>query len=454
MGRQRGRIAAFILIGVTVGMAAVFWPPGNWREGAGLAQRWLHPALIGAMEWLSDSLSGVFYLTDPVAAPDCGDPAAVEAVPDSLRFRSQVKPGSEIVVAAVGDLLIQTSLQNQAATHPFGFMSLWHGTADLMRNADIAYANLEGTVAQDIAVDGSISEKPAPPGDRHIYTGYPQYNYPPAMLNALAALGVDVVSTANNHALDRYWRGVDRTLDALNKAGIKATGTRRSTEKRDVWHTLTVAKGKTIAWLACSYGTNGIADTKNQVLLCYRDREKVLKLIAGLRADPRVDAVILTPHWGREYTHTPDAAQRMLARKAVEAGAHAVIGAHPHVVQPWEIHRTSSGHEGLIAYSTSNFVGGYRSLARRTALIVLIGLGETEDGRLAVGGARYVPLRMTFNAPAASGRISVQAIDRIGPVGRANRAHITQIVPAGLIHPPRTPLSALAPCPAPEILTG
>ena len=454
MGRLPSRIAAVLVICIAAGAIAIIWPPGNWREGEGLAQRWLHPAVIGAMEWLSDTLTGVFSLIDPNITPDCGDPVALQAVPESLHFRTPVKPGREIVVAAVGDLLIQTSLQDQGAAHPFGFMSLWHGTADLMRAADITYANLEGTVAQDIAVNGSISEQPAPPGDRRFYTGYPQFNYPPVMLSALAAIGVDVVSTANNHALDRYWRGVDRTLDALRQAGIRATGTRRSTDTVERWHTLTRARGRTIAWLACSFSTNGIADTKNQVLLCYRDRHKVLEIIRTLRANLAIDAIILTPHWGREYTHEPDAAQRALARKAVEAGAVAVIGTHPHAVQPWDIHRTKSGHEGLIVYSTSNYVGGYRSLERRTAMIVLAGFGETGDGRLVIAGARYIPLRMTFNAPAGSGRMTVQAIDRIGPVGRANRAHIVKLVPAGLIHPPRTPLSTLAPCPAPKILTG
>jgi poly-gamma-glutamate capsule biosynthesis protein CapA/YwtB (metallophosphatase superfamily) len=454
MRKLCSRIAAMFVICAVAGMAVILWPPGNWREGEGLAQRWLHPAVIGVMEWLSDTLTGVFLLIDPNITPDCGDPVALQAVPESLRFRTPVKPGSEIVVAAVGDLLIQTSLQDQGASHPFGFMSLWHGTADLMRAADITYANLEGTVAQDIAVNGSVSEAPLPPADRRVYTGYPQFNYPPVMLSALAAIGVDVVSTANNHALDRYWRGVDRTLDALNQAGIKATGTRRSTDTEERWYTLTRAKGRTIAWLACSYGTNGIADTKNQVLLCYHHRDKVLEIIRTLRTNPVVDAIILTPHWGREYTHEPDAAQRALARKAVEAGADAVIGTHPHVVQPWEIHRTKSGHEGLIVYSTSNYVGGYRSLERRTAMIVLAGFGEAEDGRLVIAGARYIPLRMTFDAPAQTGRITVQVIDRAGPAGRANRAHITKLVPAGLIHPPRTPLSTLAPCPAPKILTG
>jgi hypothetical protein len=235
MRKLAGWFAALIVVAGMGGMAAVFWPPGNWREGGALAQRWLPPAVIGVMEWLSDTLDGIFYLTDPNIAADCSDPAAVAAVPETLRFHTKVKPGSEIVVAAVGDLLIQSSLQAQAATHPFGFMSLWHGTGDLMRDADLTYANLEGTVAQDVAMDGSVSKKPLPRGDRRIYTGYPQYNYPPVMLTALAALGVDVVSTANNHAMDRSWRGVDRTLDALREVGIRATGTRRSTDKTGPW---------------------------------------------------------------------------------------------------------------------------------------------------------------------------------------------------------------------------
>lgn len=445
---------AIAVCAAAVTLAAVIWrPPEGWERGMA-ALRWLPDPVAGAIEWITDATRAFVFVSPYQRQANCGTPEALAALPATLRFRAEVDPDSEIVVAAVGDLLIHTSLQAQAVTHPRGFWSLWHGTTDLMRAADITYANLEGAVARDVTVNGRVLDEPAAMSDRRVYTGFPQFNYPPTLPLALAEIGIDVVSTANNHALDRFAVGVDRTLDALDEVGIRATGTRRRNDSDATWHTVVQARGKRVAFLACTFSTNGIPDLKNQVLYCYRDRATVLENIRKLRATPDIDAIILTPHWGRQYTHVPDAAQRALARDAVEAGADAVIGTHPHVVQPWQIHRTKSGHEGFIAYSTGNFIGGYRSLQRRTTPIVLLGLAETPDGRLVAAGARYIPLRTTFNGPLETGRITVQVVDRAGYTAAANRAHIMSLIPAGLIHPPTTPLSTLTACPGPEGVVG
>jgi len=105
--------------------------------------------------------------------------------------------------------------------------------------------------------------------------------------------GVDVVSTANNHALDRHSLGADRTIESLDHYGLAHTGTRRS-DGSGSWYTTTTAGNIRIAWLACTYGTNGIRDAEHQVPGCYRDRSKVLSLVEELAHRQDIDVVFVS----------------------------------------------------------------------------------------------------------------------------------------------------------------
>lgn len=334
-----------------------------------------------------------------VAAP----PERCEGGPPMLRFSTPVAAESEIVIAAVGDVLLHGSLQRQAFAHPDGFRSLWAAVEPVLAGADLAYANLEGPIAAGVTKVGSLVDTPVDRFDDWVYSSYPMFNYHPALATALAASGVDVVSTANNHSLDRFAVGADRTIEAVSGAGLAFTGTRPADRPDHPWYALTEAGPYRIAWLACSYSTNGIPDPHDQVLLCYEDEHTVLSRIVRLSRDPAIDAVVLTPHWGGEYTHHPHPRQQALGRAALEAGATAVIGSHPHVIQPWERYVSRDGREGFILYSLGNFVSGQRELPRRTAIVLLLGLAEGADGRLAVAGARYLPIRFNF-AGGADGR--------------------------------------------------
>ncbi|MEZ4474158.1 MAG: CapA family protein [bacterium] len=99
-----------------------------------------------------------------------------------------------------------------------------------------------------------------------------------------------------------------------------------------------------------------------------------------------------------------------LAHDLIEAGATAVIGSHPHVLQPWERYVASDGREGFVIYSLGNFVSGQSHLPRRSTLLLYLGLTRTTEGKVLVNGARYVPLHMTRDA---AGR-HLDAIDRVG----------------------------------------
>ncbi|MEM6291025.1 MAG: CapA family protein [Myxococcota bacterium] len=346
-----------------------------------------------------------------------------------LEFDAACADGQTITIAAVGDILLHSPLQRQAYAEEDGFLSLWTDVADLLAGADVTYANLEGPTARGVNSSGQDVPDPGKVFDGTVYASYPMFNYHPSLVTDLVTTGVDVVSTSNNHSLDRRALGADRTIEALEEAELPFTGTRRSDGTGD-WHTYTEQGGFRLAWVACTYGTNGIPDNKGQVRHCYDDEDEILAQITALSQEPGVDAVLVTPHWGTEYTHDPNDRDILLAHKYIDAGAVAVIGAHPHVLQPWERYVTDEGREGFIVYSLGNFVSNQSQLARRSTILLYLGLKRLGSGEVVPYGARYVPMVLDRS----NGR-HLKAIDRDGGAA-AERAHITGLFGEWGVAPP------------------
>lgn len=311
-----------------------------------------------------------------------------------LKFKQGCSSGDDIRIIGVGDILLHGSLQTQATKSKSRFKSLWSSLLPVINEADLAYANLEGAVAENVLRGGKEHEGDVGfTYDNQVYTAYPAFNYHDNLVSDIKDSGFDVVSTANNHSFDRESIGVDKTIQALQAVGLPYTGTKTTAFGSDEkWHTVTETKNRRIAWLACTYETNGRRDKLKQVLLCFDQKALVLKTISDLAKDPSIDAVIVTPHWGAEYQLQHNSQQSKLGREMLEAGAVAVIGTHPHVVQPWEKYTTKSGREGFIAYSTGNFVAGQSPIEKRTSLMVSLSLTARAGEKLEIRGVEFVPL--------------------------------------------------------------
>ncbi|WP_071672544.1 CapA family protein [Nioella nitratireducens] len=339
----------------------------------------------------------------------------------AIAGREVFRPGA-VTVAAVGDVLMHILLQEDAAAQPSGYAAQVVHMAPYLQMADVTVANLEGPAARNVLPGGR--EGDVAPGviyDGQIYSGYPTFNYHPSLIPALRGAGVDVLQTANNHAMDRGPLGVDRTLAAIDAAGLAHTGS-RTRGAAGPWHTVVEAGGQRIAFLACSYSTNGHPDPAGQILLCYDDEAEVLADIRALAADPQVGAVIFLPHWGTEYVATPNANQRRLARAALEAGAAAVIGTHPHVLQPIEPYRTADGRDAFIAYSLGNFIASQWELPQRTSALLLFDLVPGPQG-LEARMPAYLPTRVTRYVSGIIVQPAEQAVD-----GEQSVAHAAQVL--------------------------
>ena len=374
------------------------------------------------MRWIITAL--VLCLMSPLAA---AQPICRAQIQHILAPLNTCADGERVKIAAVGDILLHRPLQRRGYSDPAGFFSLWADVAPLFRAADIAYANLEGPVAPGVLRNGKPTTDPGPTFDDRVYSSFPMFNYHPVVVDGLKRAGINLVSTANNHAMDRGPLGADRTIDTLRAARLNYMGTVKTGELRDFTTTTRTRLGN-IAWIACSYSNNGLPDPNKQVLGCFEDREELLRLVTAAAMRTDVSAVVVTPHWGYEYQHNANARQKDLAGDLMQAGASAVIGTHPHVVQPWEALPRSDGSNGLAIYSTGNFVSGQVSLPRRTGALAWIELcrppppaqlAAAFSSQLVVANSGWVPLMMTRTADGPS--LAVVAEDPQGAGLQARR---------------------------------
>ncbi|MCS6838191.1 MAG: CapA family protein [Bdellovibrionaceae bacterium] len=298
--------------------------------------------------------------------------------------KSTCSSPEDVSLGFVGDLLMHGPVQEKGYRLR-DFKSLWPKWLPLFRSLDILYGNLELPVAPGISKAMTFQKDPGPIFDNFVYSGYPLFNIHPIFLDHLAESGFKVLSTANNHALDRGTIGVERTIDHLINSRISFIGTRY---RNAPWEPFTITRAKSvqIAWVACTSILN-IPDRDHVVAHCDRDRLQLLALIAEL--SKKYEAVIVTPHWGQENQDLPTAEQLHLAHQFIEAGALAVVGAHPHVLQPIERVITDK-RQRLIAYSLGNFIANNPRLKQKASMVLMICL-STKGSKVSIAEGRVIP---------------------------------------------------------------
>ena len=300
------------------------------------------------------------------------------------------KDNTEATISFVGDVLIHKALYQVVVSDTKHFSQIWKKTDPLIQKADFSLANLEGPSAMGIDSNGRDQGDIGFVYDGRVYSGTNfLFNYHPRILSDLKSSGYDMIQTANNHSMDRFSIGVDKTIEAARNVDLATTGSRHSDEPMANTYSVARINNINVAFLACTESTNGIPDNDGQIVSCFK--EKVLGTIRDLRSRPGIDAVIVLPHWGVEYRHTPEDYQKSWARKFLEAGALAVIGSHPHVLQPWEKYVTTDNRETFILYSLGNFVAGQAGVARKTGPVAYLGLSKATGAKAKIFGVGYTP---------------------------------------------------------------
>lgn len=258
-------------------------------------------------------------------------------------------------------------------------------------DGDLKLMNLEGVL--DGAGDGA-------------YEGFPLYNYPAEIADAIKDAGFNTVITANDHALDKYAAGIANTRTLLTQRGLACVGTYESQEQYDQYYVKNV-NGIKVGILAYTDTTNNMDSTMPQ-----EQRAYVLRRINWTNRDATLEAmtqdiqncraagaeiVLLSLHWGKDLADAPDSDQRWLAQNLVEAGADIIMGTLSHCVQPVtykEFTVDGEKKDAVVAYSLGNLFSHQTNdgiSKTQNGMLLNVYLERDENGKAVISSAEYLP---------------------------------------------------------------
>ncbi|RZU19402.1 poly-gamma-glutamate synthesis protein (capsule biosynthesis protein) [Kribbella rubisoli] len=288
-----------------------------------------------------------------------------------------------ITVVATGDVLLHERLWTTAKRDGKGgdwdFAPLMGSVKPLVQKADLSIAHLETPLA--------------PAGGP--YHGYPLFQGPPQIATALKQTGYDLCTTASNHSFDGGANGVDRTLNTLEKVGLKHAGTARSRAEAEQT-TIVDVGGVKIASLSFTFGFNGLPYPNGQTWRAGTIDVKTIARKAQEAKDRGADLVLVSCHWGMEYSSKLNDQQREVAPQLLaDSNIDLVIGHHAHVVQPME-----QINGKWVAYGLGNLVAAHREPESTKAEGLLVRFTFKRDGdRWSTEQAEFAPLLMTDVLP-------------------------------------------------------
>lgn len=258
----------------------------------------------------------------------------------------QKDSASQVSFSIVGDLIVHGEQLKSARvdSNTYEFKPVFREIKKYLDSADFTMANLE-TVFM-----GSEKE----------YAGYPIFNTPDSFADAIKYAGIDLLFTANNHALDSGKEGLERTIDVLNKRNLQHSGTFKLKEEKD---SIVVNKINGISFTVLSYSYLANRNIKSgyeymlNIIKLGQIRRDVLKA-KGMN----LDLVIVYLHFGDEYESEPNDYQIETVNSVISYGADIILASHTHSIQPAEMYkpRESRLDSGFVTFSLGNFVSNQR----------------------------------------------------------------------------------------------
>lgn len=311
----------------------------------------------------------------------------------------QPPPPQKLTVVAVGDILfdrqVASFIAKEGGEAPFAYVS------SILQSGDITFANLECPLSKR---GSRLQEKDV------TFRGTPQ------AIAGIKHSGIDVVSLANNHALDYGPQALADTTSLLNRYKIKHAGAGQNISQAHQSATLKV-ENKRVSLLAYSYiiPAGFFASSSHPGIASARSPDRVAQQVK--EATKTSDFVICSFHWGIEYQDYPIDIQRKLAHTAIDSGADLVLGHHPHVIQGLEIYKNK-----LIAYSLGDFVFDHFSRKTGEAFILKCELSQNK-----VLSATCIPVYLTsYGQPRiVKGKEAKTILSRLATISSPFQTHLT-----------------------------
>jgi len=344
---------------------------------------------------------------------------------DSMQKILQEKPiekflerDPSITLSAIGDILIHDRVYEVAETDKgYDFMPFLENVAPYLDDTTITFANQESIIG----------------GEEIGLSNYPAFNSPYEVGDALKKVGVDIVSMANNHTLDRGEQAIQNAITHWDDIDMLYTGSYKDQADRDDIRVMDTQAGISVAFLAYTYGTNGITvPSGKEYLVNFIDEETMETDIA--LAKEKADVVILSLHFGIEYEPLPSEEQQDLVQFAADEEVDIVLGHHPHVLQPIEWVEGTEGNETLAVYSLGNFLSGQEGLDRQIGGIFKCTITKVEeDGeeRIDISALQFMPTYIEYGEwePTPMFELTDQELPDAAEHYNDVKEHMSQFIP-------------------------
>ena len=304
---------------------------------------------------------------------------------NEITAEEEPKKDISFSITALGDVLCHNTQYWDAyikATDTYDFSYVFENVKKYTEAGDVTIANLETSFAD------------AP------YSNYPTFNSPASLATALKDIGVDIITTAGNHCLDKGFKGLSETIDVLDKNGIEHLGTYKTAEDQEKLFVKDL-NGAKVAFIDYTYGTNGIPiPTGKEFCVNVIDKDKIKKEIDKAK-DAKVDVIIACMHWGEEYHTTQTKNQEDLADFLFQNGVDIIIGNHPHVIEPFETKEVKmpdgTTKQCFVAYALGNFTADQNYVNTRDSIILNLKVTKKADGTVSIDNVDYIPLYIYKN---------------------------------------------------------
>ena len=298
-----------------------------------------------------------------------------------------------VTIGAVGDIMVPSGIVADVRTEEgaYDFTTLFASVRELFESVDLMCGNLEAPIA------GAQAGYSAPRnGEQGLYT----FNSPDSLLDTLKEDGMDVLTTANNHCMDRGKKGLFRTVETVRAAGFLQTGTYLDEADREK-PLIAEVNGMRLGIVASTRLLNAASKdfSRGEAHTCISYltdsgnlSEDVLKDIERVKA-AGAEYVIVFAHWDYEDDNPVAAITKSLAKQLFEAGADCIIGSHPHRVKSAEYityDRGDGERRGLVLYSLGNFTANQVNCM--TGLFAKITLTrDLQTGQITLCDAACIP---------------------------------------------------------------
>ena len=309
-----------------------------------------------------------------------------------------------ISIVGIGDTLCHSQNFKDAynsETGTYDFSPMFKNVTKYFANRTVGVGNLETTLG----------------GKERGFSGYPCFNSPDELAYDLKEMGIDILTTANNHSLDTGYNGLVSTLNTLDRYGVLHTGTARSREEQDTILFKDLNGIKT-AFLCFTYGTNGIPiPTGKEYSVNLIDKDFIKNRIDKAKSEG-AELICVSMHWGDEYRIKPTKQQEDLAEFLIKNGVDVILGNHSHVPEPMEMKKVTledgTTREGFVIYSMGNFFSAQTKNYTRDTLIVDVKIRKNGvTGKINIDSATYTPVYVYDNGINAKDRYELLDIESI-----------------------------------------